>query len=57
LLQRFIRDGSEDEQRVATKALAGYKMVNLGLFDKSKRSQIIQECERAKGLVYYWMAR
>jgi len=57
LLQHFVQYGAEDEQKLAAKALAGSKMVNLGLFDEPERSQIVQQCERAVGQVYYWMAR
>lgn len=57
LLQHFIQDGAEDEQKLATKALAGYKMVNLGLFDEPERSQIAQQCELAMGRVFYWVQR
>ena len=49
LLTKFMNDSSEDEVTLAMKALAGYKVVNLGLFDEAKRAEIIQTCPVAMG--------
>jgi len=40
---------------MATKALCGYQVVNIGKF--ANANQITETCERAGGRVFYWVKR
>ena len=58
LLQTFVKDGSKEEAVAATRALCGYRVVNLGsLPDEETRAQIRSTCELAAGSVFYWVPR
>jgi len=56
LLKSFVKEGSKEEAVLATKALCGYKVVNLGSVPEPKR-QAVQRGERAFGDVFYWVPR
>lgn len=58
LLENFVRDGSKEEAVAATKALCGFRVVNLGsLSDDQSRTTVRQTCELAAGSVFYWVPR
>lgn len=56
LLKSFVKEGSKEEAVLATKALCGFKVVNLGSVPESERSSV-QSGERAFGGVFYWVSR
>jgi hypothetical protein len=56
LLKSFIKEGSKDEAILATKALCGYKVVNLGSVPEPERRSV-QSGDRAFGEVFYWVRR
>ena len=55
LLKEFVQSGSKKEAIMATKALCGYQVVNIGMY--AKANQITEPCERAGGRVFYWVKR
>jgi HEAT repeat protein len=59
LLKAFVEDGSKAEAIMATRALCGYRIINIGQFDGDEAAQraIIQTCEIASGRVFYWITR
>jgi HEAT repeat protein len=58
LLQSFVQNGSKDEAVAATRALCGYKVVNLGsIRDPAQRKRVAATCDRALGEVFYWVKR
>jgi hypothetical protein len=59
LLRAFVKDGSKAEAIMATRALCGYRVINIGQFDGKEAVQrsIAQTCEIAAGRVFYWIPR
>jgi hypothetical protein len=58
LLRDFVKTGSKEEAVWATRALCGFKVVNLGEFSKeTTRNEVARSCERAAGKVFYWIHR
>lgn len=57
ILRDFVKNGTKEEAVLATRVLCGYKVVNLGSFDKEERKKIIDTCDIAYGRVYYWVKR
>jgi hypothetical protein len=59
LLEAFVEDGSKAEAIMATRALCGYRVINIGQFDGNEVVQrtISQTCEIAAGRVFYWITR
>ena len=58
LLKEFVKSGTKEEAVMATKALCGYQVVNLGAFpNEAVRKKVTQTCERAAGRVFYWVKR
>ena len=57
LLETFVEDGTREEAIMATRALCGYRIVNLGAFESSKRREITQTSHIAFGRVWYWVKR
>lgn len=56
ILKSFVKDGSKDEAVLATRALCGYRVVNLGrVQDPDLRSRIESSCDLAAGQVWYWV--
>jgi hypothetical protein len=43
--------------RVATRALSGIKVVNLGALSEERHREVAAGCELAVGQVYYWVRR
>ncbi len=59
LLKDFVTNGSKDEAIMATRALCGYRVINIGVFDghKAIQQQVMQTCDIALGRVWYWIKR
>jgi hypothetical protein len=59
LLREFVKTGTKDEAVMATRALCGYRVVNLGHFETGSAVQkyVIETCEIAAGRVWYWVKR
>jgi HEAT repeat protein len=58
MLRSFSAGSDETEVQLATKALAGYRAVNLGQFqDEATRKEIARSCEPAFGRVIFWIPR
>lgn len=57
LLSEFVKEGTREEAVMATRALCGYRVVNIGVFDKEERKNVVQANERAAGRVFYWIKR
>lgn len=56
LLKEFVKSGTRKEAVMATKALCGYRVVNIGSFDdEAVVKEITQTCERAGGEVFFWV--
>jgi hypothetical protein len=56
LLKSFIKEGSKEEAILASKALCGYKVINLGSVPEQERRSV-QSGDRAFGEVFYWVRR
>ncbi len=59
LLRQFVKEGTKAEAIMATRALCGYRVVHVGLFenDKALQKHIVQTCELAAGRMFYWITR
>lgn len=59
LLREFVQVGSKEEAVLATRALCGYRVVNLGDFgpEGAVQKHIRATCEIAAGQVWYWVKR
>jgi HEAT repeat protein len=57
LLREFVKEGTREQAVMATRALCGYRVVNIGVFDKEERRRIVQTSEVAAGRVFYWVER
>jgi hypothetical protein len=59
LLKDFVVNGTKDEAIVATRALCGYRVINIAEFehDRALQQQITQTCDIALGRVWYWIKR
>jgi hypothetical protein len=57
LLRAFVKEGSRDEAVMATRALCGYRVVNIGALDEEQRKRVVENNERAAGRVFYWVKR
>ena len=58
LLKYFIKNGTREEAVTATRALCGFKVINLGgINDRKEKKKIMQTCELAAGRVWYWVKR
>jgi hypothetical protein len=58
LLREFVAGGTREEAVMATRALYGYRVVNLGDFESEQvRDYVAQTCELAAEHVSYWVKR
>jgi hypothetical protein len=59
LLHTFVANGAPHEAVMATRALCGFRVVNLGQFEPYSAVQkyIVDTCEVASGRVWYWVKR
>lgn len=57
LLRDFVKAGTREEAVMATRALCGFQVVNLGQFSEPEKSRVMQTCELAAGRVWYWVKR
>jgi hypothetical protein len=59
LLKQFVVNGTKAEAILATRALCGYRVIHIGMFehDKAVQRHIIQSCELAAGRMFYWITR
>jgi hypothetical protein len=59
LLKEFVTNGTKAEAIMATRALCGYRVIHIGLFENDKTAQrhIRQSCELAAGRMFYWITR
>jgi HEAT repeat protein len=58
LLNQFVKDGTREEAVMATRALCGYRIVNLGsIEDEEEKKKIVQTCEMAGRKGFYWIMR
>lgn len=59
LLREFVRTGSKEEAVMATRALCGFRVANLGQFAAHGAVQhyVTATCELAAGRVWYWVKR
>ena len=58
VLRYVVETGSKDEAVAATRALCGFRVINLGGITRAdERKRITQTCERAWGRVFYWVPR
>lgn len=57
LLRDFVKNGTREQAVTATRALCGFKIVNLGSFSEEERRRIARTYEPAAGRVWYWVPR
>ncbi len=59
LLKEFVKNGSKAEAIMATRALCGYRVIHIGIFenDKAVQRHIMHSCELAAGRMFYWITR
>jgi hypothetical protein len=59
LLREIVRNGTKDEAVMATRALCGYRVVNLGQLETNPavRRYVTESCDIAAGSVLYWVKR
>lgn len=59
LLRAFVKDGSKEEAVMATRALSGYRVIHIGVFedDRATQQHITQTCDLAAGRMFYWITR
>ena len=57
LLEEFVEHGTREEAIMATRALCGYRIVNLGAIDASERRAFAQSADLAFGRAWYWIKR
>jgi hypothetical protein len=54
LLRDYVKTGTREQAVAATRALCGYRVVNLGDLTAAERDRVTQTGERAAGQVWYW---
>ncbi len=58
LLRDFVANGTREEAVMATRALCGFRVANLGEFGSTRvRKYVMHSCELAAGRVMYWVRR
>ena len=57
VLRHVVETGSKQEAVDATRALCGYKVVNLGSLPAAERRRVAQTAEPAGGRVFFWVPR
>ncbi len=57
VLRYVVETGSKDEAVTATRALCGFRVINLAGIPPAERKRIAQTCELAWGRVMYWVPR
>lgn len=59
LLREFVSHGTREEAVMATRALCGYRVANIGLFEAypEVKRYVAARCELASGRVWYWIPR
>lgn len=59
LLREFVKNGSKDEAVMATRALSGFRVVHIDVFeeDREAEARVKQIGEIAHGRMYYWISR
>lgn len=58
VLRYVVETGSKKEAVAATRALCGFKVMNIGgIIDPRERRRVAQRCEPAHGRVFYWVPR
>jgi hypothetical protein len=59
LLREFVENGTKEEAVMATRALCGYRVLNLGQLETNPavRKYVIETCDIAAGRVIYWVKR
>jgi HEAT repeat protein len=59
LLKEFITNGTKAEAIMATRALCGYRVIHIDMFENNKAIQrhVKQSCELAAGRMFYWITR
>lgn len=59
LLKEFVKNGTKAEAIMATRALCGYRVIHINIFEDDKAAQrhILQTCEVAAGRMWYWITR
>lgn len=59
LLKEFVESGTKAEAIMATRALCGYRVIHITIFehDKTAEQHIKQTCEVAFGRMFYWITR
>ena len=58
LLEDYAQHGTDEEAAIATRALNGYKIMNLGsLANDEEIKKVKKNCELAYGRVTYWVPR
>ena len=58
ILRYVVETGTREEAVAATRALSGFKVMNLGSFpDPAERRRVAQTCEPARGRVFFWVPR
>lgn len=59
LLREFVKGGTKEEAVMATRALCGYRVVHIDVFegDKATQDRVRQNSEIALGRAWYWMRR
>ena len=56
-LRYVIETGTKEEAVAATRALCGFKVVNLGAVPPAERRRVARTHELAQGRVFYWVPR
>ena len=58
LLREIVESGSKEEAVRATRALCGFKVVNLAVYsDPEERKRVARECDLAGGRAWFWVPR
>ena len=57
VLRYIVEAGDEDEVAMATRALSGFRVINLAGIPAPERKRVAQTCELAWGRVLYWVPR
>ena len=59
LLRDFVTNGSKEEAVMATRALCGFRVMNLGSVDNhpAAKEYVAAHCDIAAGRVWYWVPR
>jgi hypothetical protein len=59
LLKEFVKNGTKAEAVMATRALCGYRVIHINIFENDKAAEryVLQMCELAAGRMWYWITR